>query len=85
MPVALSIVMFGILMFFLFAFSNQPPEHDEGVGAHLFQIWLAVEVLTVGFFALTEVPKAPRTALPILLVQILAVLIVCAPVFILNL
>lgn len=80
-PIALSGVMFGILLVFLALSAGQSPAKDEGVGAHLFQIWLVLEVFGIGFFVLTEVPKAPRQALPVLMIQVIAVLIVCSPVF----
>jgi hypothetical protein len=54
---------------------------DEGTGAHLFQIWLVLEVFMVGFFAVKWLPQKPKDTLFVLAIQIVAVLIVCAPVF----
>ena len=65
-----------------FVSSGPPkPEADEGTGAHLFQIWLVLEALMIPFFAITWVPQAPKQALVILAIQILLVLMGCAPVF----
>jgi len=48
-------------------------EADEGTEAHLFQLLMPVAVFVAGYFALTWVPRAPRTALAILAVQALAI------------
>jgi hypothetical protein len=50
-------------------------EADEGTGAHLFQLWLVLEPLMVGFFAVKWLPLAPKQALLILAFQILAALL----------
>jgi hypothetical protein len=54
-----------LAMFFIgFAMFGVPHrEPDEGAAAHLFQIWLAVEVLMVAFFAIKWLPLAPTQAL----------------------
>jgi len=53
---------------------------DEGPVAHLFQIWLVLEVVMVSFFAIRWLPQSFRSALPVLALQIAAVAIACAPV-----
>jgi len=60
-----------------------PPvrQPDEGTGAHLFQIWLVLEILMVSFFAIKWLPQKPKPALLILAIQIIAILAACAPVF----
>ncbi|MDO8600518.1 MAG: hypothetical protein Q7R73_02775 [bacterium] len=60
-----------------------PPvrEADEGTLAHLFQLWLVLEVFIVPFFAIKWLPQAPKQALIILAIQIVAALLVIAPVF----
>ena len=84
-PLLLSVLM---IIFFLgnVAFFGVPaPEPDEGIAAHLFQIWLALEVCMITFFALKWLPQTPKQALYVLIAQICAALIVLAPVFILKL
>ena len=54
---------------------------DEGAAAHIFQIWLVLEILMVAFFAIKWLPKRPKGALFVLAIQIVAVLAACAPVF----
>ena len=84
-PIVLSLTTL-VAMLTTIALSGPPaPQADEGVGAHLFQLWLALEVLLVAFFALTWLPRAPKQALAILAVQILAALLPMSIVFSLNL
>ncbi len=61
------------------------PNADEGVGAHLFQLWLVYEFLAVGFFAVKWLSENPKDVLLVLFLQILAVVAACAPVFLLGL
>lgn len=69
-------------MLFMFAMFEPPaPEKDEGIVAHLFQIWLAIQVVMIPFFAITQLPKQPKVALLILAMQIITTLAVCFPVF----
>ena len=86
-PIALSLGMlaFILTLIAMFGIPTPDPNADEGVAAHLFQIWLVLEVLTVSFFAVTWLPQRPKEALFILAVQIIAVLAACAPVFLLKL
>ncbi len=60
-------------------------EEDEGIGAHLFQLWLVLEPLMVGFFAVTWLPRAPAQALFIMVLQISTALLPISIVFSLNL
>ena len=59
-PIAMSLIV--LAMFFIgFAMFGVPHrEADEGTAAHLFQIWLALEVLMIAFFATKWVPRAPK-------------------------
>lgn len=79
-PVVLSCIMLAILLWFL-GTKGVVHEEDEGVGAHLFQIWLVLEVVLVPIFALKWLPQAPRAALEIIALQIIIALAVIAPVF----
>jgi len=54
---------------------------DEGTPAHLFQIWLSLEMIMILFFAVKWLPQKPKQASFIFLIQIIAVLAVCFPVF----
>jgi hypothetical protein len=84
-PIALSIVALSAILV-TFALSGPPvPQPDEGTGAHLFQIWLAVEVAMVGFFAVKWLPQKPKQAFIVIMIQIAGILAGCAPVFFLHL
>ncbi len=54
---------------------------DEGTGAHLFQLWLLVEAVMVSFFAIKWLPRDTKQALVVVLIQIVAILAACAPLF----
>ena len=56
-------------------------EADEGVAAHLFQIFMFGQAPIVAFFALRWIPENPRKALPIFVLQIILALIACFPVY----
>lgn len=60
-------------------------EADEGTAAHLWQLLMALQVPVVAFFALKWIPQAPRQALLILTLQVIAALAALAPVFLLKL
>lgn len=84
-PIAVSLTVLAIMLIH-FAVSGIPVrETDEGTAAHLFQIWLGLEVLMVGFFAIKWLPQRPKQALAVLTMQIVAALAACAPVFYFNL
>ena len=84
-PIAISLIVLAT-MFFVIAISGPPVRQpDEGVGAHLFQIWLVLEMLMVAFFGIQWLPQKPKGALLILTIQIAAVFLACAPVYFFNL
>lgn len=80
-PLLLSLAMFGIFVCLFFMSGPPTPQPDEGVAAHLFQIWLVVEAAMILFFALKWLPRKPQQAAVVLATQILGVLVVCSPVF----
>ena len=78
---ALSLSVLGIMLVSIAMFGPPVREPDEGTAAHLFQIWMVLEVLMVAFFAIKWLPQAPKQALLILALQVVAALAACAPVF----
>ena len=80
-PLLLSFGIVAMLAGFLYLGGAPEREHDEGTAAHLFQLWLVLEVVLIPLFALKWLPQAPKDALPILILQIIAVLAGCFPVF----
>jgi hypothetical protein len=54
---------------------------DEGAAAHIFQLLMGGQLPVIAYFALKYLPRAPKQALGILGLQLLAGLAACAPVF----
>ncbi|MDQ2950888.1 MAG: hypothetical protein M3R54_01350 [Chloroflexota bacterium] len=84
LPVFMSLVIiaFGIREVMMFGPVRQ---QDEGVGAHLFQIFMPLEVLLIGYFGFTWLPRAPRLAAAVLVLQIGLALAIVGTVFVLGL
>jgi hypothetical protein len=83
-PIAIPLILFTYLVIFISTFGIVWAE-DEGTGAHLFQLWLVLEPFMVGYFAVKWLPRAPKPALIILGLQILAALLPISVVFLLKL
>jgi len=83
-PVVMSLAALSLVIGFLAIFGVVHQE-DEGTAAHLFQLLLAAQVPVVAFFAVTWLPRAPREALLVLLLQAGAALAALLPVFLLGL
>lgn len=80
-PIVLSLGILAMELWFLMLAGPPQPEADEGVAAHLFQLWLVAEFFLVAFFAVKWVPQTPKQAFPILALQITLVLAGMFPVF----
>jgi cell division protein FtsW (lipid II flippase) len=79
-PVAMSLAILAMVLTTI-GISGAVRQEDEGTQAHIFQIWLILEVVLVTVFAVEWVPRRPKQALMVLAIQILCVLATCAPVF----
>ena len=84
-PLALTVAMLGVFVLYFAGVIPPDPTGDEGTGAHLFQIWLVLEVITVGFFAVKWLPTRPKETLYVLGLQIVLALIPLSIVFSLHL
>ncbi len=84
-PLAASLVVLILWAISIVVSGSPVRQPDEGAGAHLFQIWLVFEIFMVAFFAIKWLPKAPKQTFLILILQIVAALAACAPVFYFNL
>ena len=84
-PVVLSLIMLATILGVIIRMQilHLPIVHeaDEGVMAHLFQIWLVLEAFLILFFAVKWLPERPRQAVLVLIIQIIAVFVTCFPVF----
>ncbi len=76
---ALSVVLGHIAIF------GAAHEADEGTAAHLWQLLMAGQIPVIAFFAIKWLPRSPRQALPVLVLQAVAGLAAAAPVFLLKL
>ena len=85
LPILMSLIVLAIIITDIAVFGVPVRQADEGTGAHLFQIWLVLEAVMVAFFTIKWVPPQPKPALVILILQILAALAACAPVYYFNL
>lgn len=79
-PIIIPLSFFMYLVIFISIFGIVRGE-DEGTGAHLFQLWLALEPFMVGYFAIKWLPRNPKQALKILALQVVAALLPVSVVF----
>ena len=83
-PVAMSLAALATVIVTL-ATSGIPRGGDEGTPAHIWQLLMAAQAPVVAYFAITWLPRAPRPALLVLALQVVAALAALAPVFLLKL
>ncbi|MDQ2947948.1 MAG: hypothetical protein M3Y27_18780 [Acidobacteriota bacterium] len=82
-PIAMSSAALVTVLYHI-AIYGIAPETDEGAAAHIWQLLMAGQVPVVAFYAVKWLPRAPRTALPVLALQIGAALAALAPVYLLG-
>lgn len=83
LPLVLSPVIALLIIITIIVHGMQPTE-DEGTVAHIFQLLVLSELVIIGIFVINFFPKEPKATIKILILQILALIFVCAPVFIFN-
>ena len=79
-PIAMSLAILMMVVTTL-SVAGTARQADEGTAAHIFQLWLVIEVVAMAAFVVQWVPRRPTAALSVLIVQILCALAACAPVF----
>jgi len=84
LPVAMSLAALATVLLHVARF-GVAREADEGAAAHIWQLLMAAQVPIIAFFAAKELPRAPKEALPVLALQLVAMLAALAPVFLLEL
>ena len=82
-PIAMSIAALATVLYHVAMFGIAR-ETDEGAAAHIWQLLMAGQVPVVAFYAVKWLPRAPRTALQVLALQVGAALAAMAPVFLLH-
>ena len=85
LPIAMSLAALSLVVGHVAIFGiNQNPQADEGTAAHLFQLFMAGQVPIMAYFIIKWLPKMPKQALQILVLQILAALLAFTPVYFLE-
>jgi hypothetical protein len=84
LPLAMSLMALALVLGSL-ATSGVVHEADEGTIAHLWQLLMAGQFPILVYFLIKWLPRAPKPALYVLLLQIVAALGSMAPVFFLHL
>jgi hypothetical protein len=82
MSFAALVVVIGFLAIFGIAQAREP--HDEGAAAHTLQLLMFLQIPVGAFFAIKWLPRSPKDAWPVVVLQILAWLAAAAPVFLLD-
>lgn len=85
LPLLFSIAALAVVLTAIASNGGVPHQSDEGTAAHLWQILMLCNALSIGYFLLKWVAAAPRQMLPIFAVQIAAALAAMAPVYFLHL
>ena len=82
-PIAMSHLALATVVIHVtrFGVARQP---DEGAAAHIWQLLMAGQLPIVAFFAVKWLPQAPRPALAVFAVQVVAILAALAPVYVLR-
>ena len=84
-PIAMSLAALGVLALALVVGVAHPPDGDEGTAAHIWQLLIAGQLPIVAYFAIIWVPRAPKQAVFVLVIQFGAALSSLLPVFVLGL
>ena len=82
-PVAMSLAAVAAVLLHLARF-GPAPQPDEGTSAHIWQLLMVAQIPIIAFFGIKWLPRAPKEALPVLALQIGAVVLALAPVFFLK-
>lgn len=85
LPLAMSAAALALLVGYVTIFGVVGrPDGDEGGAARIFQLLMAAQLLVIASFAATWLPRAPRAALLVLLLQLGAALVPIATVIVLE-
>jgi hypothetical protein len=83
-PIAMSLAALATVALHVARFGTAR-EPDEGAAAHIWQLLMAAQLPIIAFFAVKWLPQAPKEAIAVLALQMVAVLAALAPVFLLGL
>jgi DNA-binding CsgD family transcriptional regulator len=83
LPLAMSFGALATVLIYVAIF-GPAPQADEGTAAHIWQILMAGQLPIIVFFAFKWLPRTPKEALLVLVLQGGAALMALAPVFLLR-
>jgi DNA-binding CsgD family transcriptional regulator len=83
LPLAMSFGALATVLIYVAIF-GPAPQADEGTAAHIWQILMAGQIPIILFFAFKWLPRTPKEALLVLVLQGGAALMALAPVFLLR-
>lgn len=83
LPIALSLIALALVVGQI-ALVGVARQADEGGVAHMWQLLIAAQIPIILYFALRYLPQQPKRAALVLVFQVMAVLVACAPVFLLH-
>jgi hypothetical protein len=78
LPLAMSLAGLGLVLVQVAA-AGAGPEADEGVAARVWLLLMAAEVPLMAFFAVANLPRALRAALPVMALQATALIAILPP------
>lgn len=84
LPIVMSSVALAVVLSCLLLF-GVTRTGDEGAVAHLWQLLMTLQVPIVAYFCIRWLPRAPKRALGVLVLQLTAALAAMAPVYLLGL
>lgn len=83
LPLVMSLGALAMIAWFVAA-HGVTRQADEGAQAHLWQLLMAGQLPVIVYFALHWIPRAPRSALIVLVLQVGAALLATAPLYVLG-
>jgi len=83
LPLAMSFGALATVLIYVAVF-GPAPQADEGTAAHIWQLLMAGQIPIIGFFAIKWLPRTPKPALLVLVLQGSAALMALAPVYLLK-
>jgi hypothetical protein len=84
-PIAMSAAALALVLGYLAIYGIHHRGGDEGATAHTWQLLMAGQVPVIAYFVFRWLPRAPRQAAPVLLLQVVAAVAALAPVYLLRL
>ncbi len=84
LPILLSVGCLAFILSWVMLFGVSTEQHDEGPAARIFQLTMVLEALIVAFFAARWLPRMPKRAAIVLIIQIVVAALPIALVWILE-